>query len=199
MRVISGTARGCGLVSPKGLATRPTADRTKESLFNILGDIRGVKFLDLFAGSGSVGIEALSRGAELAVFVDSSKECAEYINKNLIKTKLSNKAEVHIKSDALKTLDRFYLEGLLIEKIRFFDIIFLDPPYERPEEFLTAILRKSLNILDEDGFCVIEWQRDEPSFNFPDLGYVLKDERVYGNARLTFLQPIKRNLGGIHK
>ena len=120
MRVITGTARGIQLKTPDGLLTRPTADRVKEALFSIIHfDIPGATVLDLFGGTGQLGIEALSRGADRAVFVDAREESCKLIRENLKRTKLEKNATV-IRSDYLDYLNRCR------EK---YNIILLDPPY----------------------------------------------------------------------
>ncbi len=147
MRVISGSARGKKLISVEGLDVRPTLDRVKESIFNMIAfDIPGARVLDLFCGSGALGIEALSRGAEKAVFVDKSEASLSCTKQNLKDTRLLERAEV-IKSDSiifLKDTD---------EK---FDIIFIDPPYKENlySDVLFAILER--NLLKEDGKIIIE-------------------------------------------
>ena len=124
MRVISGTARGKKLTSLEGLETRPTLDRVKEALFNILQfDLKDSNILDLFSGSGALAIEALSRGAENAILCDFSKQSTKIINKNLEDTRLVEKSKVFNK-DYLETLK------ILKNENQKFDIIFLDPPYK---------------------------------------------------------------------
>lgn len=147
MRVITGSARGKKLEAPIGLNTRPTTDRVKESVFNIIQSrLPANNILDLFAGSGAMGIEALSRGSKHAVFVDCDKSAISVINHNLEGTRLSDKANV-INSSANDYLN------ICKEK---FDIIFLDPPYNR--DFLNNIVFKivSDSILDDDGIIVVE-------------------------------------------
>ena len=121
MRVITGSARGCRLKELEGMETRPTTDRVKEGLFNIIQfDIEGRKVLDLFAGTGQLGIECLSRGAASAVFVDRRADAVKLVRENLKATRLSDKARV-VSGDSMEFLKS------LREK---FDLIFLDPPYE---------------------------------------------------------------------
>lgn len=121
MRVITGSARGCRLKELEGMETRPTTDRVKEGLFNIIQfDIEGRKVLDLFAGTGQLGIECLSRGAASAVFVDRRTDAVKLIRENLKATRLSDKARV-VSGDSMEVLKS------LRES---FDLIFLDPPYE---------------------------------------------------------------------
>ena len=121
MRVITGSARGCRLKELEGMETRPTTDRVKEGLFNIIQfDIEGRKVLDLFAGTGQLGIECLSRGAASAVFVDRRADAVKLIRENLKATRLSDKARV-VSGDSME-----FLKSLRES----FDLIFLDPPYE---------------------------------------------------------------------
>lgn len=147
MRVIAGTARSVPLLSREGLDTRPTADRVKEALFNIIQfELEGRNVLDLFGGSGQLAIEALSRGAAHAVIVDQSKESVSVIRKNLIKTNLLSKAEIMCAD---------YLYYLNHSRERF-DIIFLDPPYR--EKFLENALNRisEIDILKTGGIIICE-------------------------------------------
>lgn len=151
MRVITGSARGAKLQTLDGLATRPTSDRVKEAIFNIIQfDIEGRRVLDLFGGSGQLAIEALSRGAAYAVLVDQNPQAVSVIKENLKKTKLDQKASV-FQSD--------YLRFLSTTRDRF-DIIFLDPPYA--ENFIENALRKisEIDILTEGGIIVCERSRE---------------------------------------
>ena len=151
MRVITGSARGAKLRTLDGLATRPTSDRVKEAIFNIIQfDIEGRRVLDLFGGSGQLAIEALSRGAAYAVLVDQNPQAVSVIKENLKKTKLDQKASV-FQSD--------YLRFLSATRERF-DIIFLDPPYA--ENFIENALRKisEIDILTEGGIIVCERSRE---------------------------------------
>ena len=147
MRVITGSARGVRLKTPEGLDTRPTTERVKEALFSAIQfEIEGRRVLDLFAGSGQLGIEALSRGAERAVFVDAGKNAAALVKENLRRAKLADKAQV-IQTDFLSYLSRCR------EK---FGLIFLDPPYA--ENFLENALEKivEFDILSSGGIIVAE-------------------------------------------
>lgn len=161
MRVIAGTARRLPLVTPKGMDTRPTTDRIKETLFNMLQfDLPGCRFLDLFAGSGGIGIEALSRGASEAVFVDNSREAVDCIRQNLEKTKLQKQAEI-LPMDCISALRR------LEERQEAFDIIFMDPPYQsRCEGEILNYLEKS-SLVNADTQIIIEaalerqWEEQE--------------------------------------
>ena len=151
MRVITGSARGAKLRTLEGLSTRPTSDRVKEAIFNIIQfDIEGRRVLDLFGGSGQLAIEALSRGAAYAVLVDQNPQAVSVIKENLKKTKLDQKASV-FQSD--------YLRFLSTTRDRF-DIIFLDPPYA--ENFIENALRKisEIDILTEGGIIVCKRSRE---------------------------------------
>ena len=175
MRVITGKARGVQLKTPDGMQTRPTIDRVKEALFSIINfDIPNAIVLDLFGGTGQLGIEALSRGAKHAVFVDSSDSACKLIRENLRRTKLEQNASV-IKSDYLNYL------GRTKEK---FDIIFLDPPYV--EVFLEKALNRitEIDILQSGGIIVAERPLDkELPWEFD--GYSRSKDYKYGKILLT--------------
>ena len=169
MRVIAGVARSVPLRSPEGEETRPTTDRIKETLFNILQTrVPGCRFLDLFAGSGQMGIEALSRGAHHAVLIDSGKEPAEVIKANLNKTKLSDKGTL-IQRQIPAALFQAKSEGP-------YDIIFMDPPYSLHDE--AEVLRgiEDNGLLAADGIIIIETSKDR------DLSFV--DESIYEVKRI---------------
>ncbi len=172
MRVISGTARGRKLISPEGYDTRPTTDNVKESLFNIIQfDIEGRRVLDLFAGSGQLGIECLSRGAKSAVFVDERREAVKIIWENLKKCGFT--AEVYL-TDA----ESYLRKG---EK---FDIVFVDPPYESD---YYEIVMKNINlfdILNEGGIIIFESRADRvlQDMTFP---YHPLKSYVYGSVKLS--------------
>ena len=175
MRVITGKARGVALKTPDGLHTRPTADRVKEALFSIIQfDIPGAKVLDLFGGTGQLGIEALSRNAASAVFVDEREDACKLIKENLKRTRLEQSARV-VRSDYLSFLNSCR------EK---FDIILLDPPYA--EIFLENSLKRitEIDILQSGG--IIECERPlekELSWSFP--GYSRSKDYKYGKTLLT--------------
>ena len=183
MRVISGTARGKKLNSLEGLETRPTLDRVKESIFNILQfNIKDTSVLDLFSGSGALAIEALSRGAKEAVLCDNSSKAVQIINKNLEETKLIDKAKV-INSDYTEALNKLANEN------KKFDIIFLDPPYK--SELALDSIEKILNLdlLKCDGIIIVETDDknkiDEIKRNTKLEVY---DERKYGIALVIFVR-----------
>ena len=148
MRVIAGSRRSLPLKTVEGLETRPTTDRIKETLFNILmPDISGAKFLDLFAGSGGIGIEALSRGAASAVFVDNSRDAIRCINDNVKFTKFTDESEV-VRLDALS-----YVRAL--RKVDF-DIIFMDPPYSLGAEKDILAVLGSKEFVNNDALIIVE-------------------------------------------
>ncbi len=175
MRVITGKARGVQLKTPEGTLTRPTTDRVKEALFSIIQfEIPGARVLDLFGGTGQLGIEALSRGAKKAVFVDGQDKACRLIRENLTRTKLLSDAQV-IRSDYLAYLDRCR------EK---FDIIFLDPPYA--EVFLENALKRitEIDILETNGIIVAERPAGkELPWDFG--GYTRSKDYKYGATLLT--------------
>lgn len=177
-RIISGSARGTRLFGIAGETTRPITDRTKEALFNIIGqDILDSSILDLFAGTGSVGIEALSRGANYARFIEINPNVVNLIGKNLDKTHLSNRADV-ICMDAFK-----YLK----EKItKIFDYIFIAPPqYQRLWAETLNILDMYPNHLDKYGWLIVQIDPLEyTQINL--LYYTLFDQRKYGSTLLLF-------------
>lgn len=173
MRVITGTARGRRLVTLEGTDTRPTTDRVKEALFSIIQfEIEGRRVLDLFAGSGQLGIEALSRGAKSAVFVDGSKKAAEVVKKNLESTGFSKSASV-ICGDAL---------AFLKSRSEKFDIAFLDPPYS------TGLLQKALEavprVMSESGVIICEAPDTEQVPESAGI-FTLQKKYRYGKVSLS--------------
>ena len=178
MRIITGTARGCRLKTPKGEATRPTADRIKESLFNILGRrVEEARVLDLFAGTGALGLEALSRGAASALFVD--ERTASLIEENAAKTRLLEHAEV-VRADALHVLARLGALG------RSFDLIFCDPPYRRGlwEKALSSVDREGL--LAPGGCMIVENAAEETALPPLDVLRCVREEGYGKTTRLRF-------------
>ena len=175
MRVITGKARGVQLKTPEGMLTRPTADRVKEALFSIINfDLPGAAVLDLFGGTGQLGIEALSRGANSAVFVDQREDACKIIRENLRRTKLESQGKV-VRSDYLDYLRRSR------EK---FDIILLDPPYA--EVFLENALKciTEIDILKTDGIIVAE-RPVEKELPFEFEGFTRSKDYKYGKTLLT--------------
>lgn len=182
MRVISGKARGTKLNTIESNLTRPTLDRVKESLFNILqNDIENNTILDLFAGSGAIGIEFLSRGAKKAYLCDKSQDACKIIKQNLEKTRMIENS-VLINKDYKKCLEEL---KKINEK---FDIIFLDPPYEA-DLAIDAIKKiKELDLLNEQGSIIIETDQVSREIEkLKKLGIEIKDCRKYGRVSLIFL------------
>lgn len=184
MRVISGSARGRRLLSPKNLRVRPTADRVKEALFSILnsrlGSWSGVRVLDLFAGTGSLGIEALSRGAGHAVFCDSHGESVQLVRDNLQHCAFSNQGTV-IQGDALRALGQLQRRG------EQFDLVFLDPPYQEQKllsDVLTTLASGSL--LSAEALIVVE---TAGKAKLPDQHdkLIQIDRRDYGDTAIILL------------
>ena len=175
MRVVSGTARGVILKTPEGLQTRPTADKVKEAMFSILQfDLPGAAVLDLFGGTGQLGIEALSRGAKSAVFVDAWDKACTLIKENLRRTKMEQSSRV-VRSDYLS-----YLRSCKEQ----FDIILLDPPYA--EVFLETALKciMEIDILRTGGIIVCErpMEKDLP-WDFPN--FTRSKDYKYGKTIIT--------------
>ena len=173
MRVITGTARGMKLTAPSGLKVRPTSDMAKEAIFSIVqNEVMGADVLDLFAGSGQIGIEALSRGAKSAVFTDSLKEAIMCVKQNLEHTKLVDKAQV-ILMDGISFLESSKSE---------FDIIFIDPPYgqglaQKALEIIASSVREGGAII-----CETDKKEDMPK----EVGeFAIYREYKYGKAKVT--------------
>lgn len=186
LRVIAGSAKGHKLKTIKGDTTRPTSDRVKESLFNIISQYIPESYvLDLYAGTGNLGIEALSRGAKAAVFVDKSRECADIISENLIHTKLFDNAKV-ITGEVSNVVSR------LAQDYGKFDMIFLDPPYNKNlvEETLNIIVNSG--IIKNDGIIIAESDIDDI---IPKrIGtYILKRNQKYGDTVLSFFTGVEGN------
>jgi 16S rRNA (guanine(966)-N(2))-methyltransferase RsmD len=180
MRVISGSAKGRRLKPVPGESTRPITDRVKESLFNIIGpDIQEATFLDLFAGTGSVGIEALSRGAKTALFIDLERNAIKTVNENLKLTRLTDKADV-LRGDAFGIL-----EGHANRK---FDYIYIAPPqYKGLWSKAIQHVDNNLEWLSEDGWVIIQIHPRE--IDELELGQLIEfDRRNYGSTMLIFFQ-----------
>jgi 16S rRNA (guanine966-N2)-methyltransferase len=176
MRVIGGEFGGRQLVAPKGRTTRPTSDRVREALFSILGDVSGARVLDLFAGSGALAIEALSRDAAEATLVDSAQTAIEAVRRNL--DTLGIEAEV-VRRPALRFLQA------ASEGSRQYDLVFLDPPYRQASTFgreLTAALRP---VLAGHARVVVESDRRSPL----ELELALRDQRRYGDTLIQIYAP----------
>lgn len=183
MRIIAGTARSLPLKTIEGRDTRPTTDKIKETLFNVLQfDVPDSYFLDLFAGSGQIGLEALSRGAKYAVFVENARKAVACINENINFTKFNQNAAV-ISSDAVTAIRT--LEG----KYKF-DIIFMDPPYnmELEKEVLETI--STSDILKPSSIIVVEASKDTSFDYLEDMGYRIVKEKNYKTNRHVFIEHV---------
>ncbi len=182
MRVIAGSARSVPLISAKGEETRPTTDKIKETLFNMLqGYTEGAYFLDLFAGSGQIGIEALSRGAKEAVFIERSEEALKCIKANVNKAKFSEKSGI-LKMDVLSGI-----RALEASK-RYFDIVFMDPPYGKGMEKDVLAAISTSDIIDKNTLIVAESDRDADFSYTEELGYLIIKDKLYKNNRHIFLR-----------
>jgi 16S rRNA (guanine966-N2)-methyltransferase len=171
VRVVAGELRGRRLVAPPGDATRPTADRVREALFSILGDVSGARVLDLYAGSGALGIEALSRGAAAATFVDSSQAAVAAVRRNL--DELGLKADVR-RRDALDFLAAAPVGAP-------YDLVFADPPYDSALHVAPRLAELLPQSLTADAVIVTESNKRAPL----ELPFPLLRERSYGDTRIA--------------
>jgi 16S rRNA (guanine966-N2)-methyltransferase len=173
VRIIAGSKKGSRISAPKGVDTRPTGDGVREAAFNLIGPVDGASVLDLFAGSGAMGIEALSRGARSAVFVESDREAYRAIDRNLEKLGLTGARVVC--DDALRFLAR---------ERSCYDLVLVDPPYEMVESLQMALSTYLPAALAENGLLVFESSvRLEP-----ELPLQKRTSRRYGSARLTLFE-----------
>lgn len=176
MRIIAGSRKGHTIYAPPGRDTRPTSDRVRESTFNLIGPVDGASVLDLFAGSGALGLEALSRGAVSTVFVESDRDAVRAIERNLDKLRLTGATVV--RRDALQALAADASAG------RKYDLVLVDPPYDRYDEMQPTLARYLPDVLAEDGLLVFETSdRVEP-----ELPLELRTSRKYGSARVTLFE-----------
>ena len=175
MRIIAGSRKGARIFAPKGSDTRPTADRVREAAFNLLGPgaAEDATVLDLFAGSGAMGLEALSRGAAHATFVESDREACRTINRNL--DKLGFGDATVLCQDALTALRADARQGTR------YDLVLLDPPYKRFSSLEKAMIRDLPEIVAPGGTLLVETAAEEE----PDLPLTKRTTRRYGSARLT--------------
>jgi len=177
LRVISGKARGLRLKSIKGMQTRPTADRIKESLFSIIAPLLyKANILDLFAGTGALAIEALSRGAGFATFIDSSRESINVVKENIKHTGFEEFAEICL-NDYDKAIKA------LAQKDKKYDIVFLDPPYGKGLEYKAVEGIVDNNLLSDEGIIIIETEEALEENIYHMTKY---DERSYGRTKLSF-------------
>ena len=168
MRIIGGTHRGQRIAAPKGRDTRPTSDRVRENAFNLIGPVDDAEVLDLFAGSGAMGLEALSRGAERATFVDNDRDACRVIGENLDKLGLKG---IVLPMDAVRAVEH---------ERHTYDLVLCDPPYDYDGARLAPHLAK---LLTDDGLLVWESSSREPPPEVPGLEE--RTSRKYGSARLT--------------
>lgn len=180
MRIISGLARGTKLYTLEGEQTRPTLDRVKEALFNIMqNEITGSTFLDLFSGSGAIGLEAASRGAKKVILCDNSKEAIQIIKKNIEKTHLQEKIELY----------QFDYEELLKSKIKEeLDIVYIDPPYKTDYAIKVLQIMLKKRLINQNTNIIIETDREEIINHIEKMEVDIKDKRKYGRATLIFLK-----------
>ena len=179
MRVISGSARSLRLKTIEGNGTRPTTDRIKETLFNMINDrMYDCRFLDLFSGSGAIGIEALSRGAREAVFVENNKKAVSCIKENLKFTKLIDRAQI-IERNA---------ESAVAGLGGRFDVIFMDPPYDNEYEKKMLELISKSDIADRDTLIIVEASLDTKMDYLHEYGYDIVKEKTYKTNKHIFIQ-----------
>jgi 16S rRNA (guanine966-N2)-methyltransferase len=176
VRVIAGSRKGHKLVAPHGLDTRPTSDRVRENIFNLVGPVDGARVLDLYAGSGALGIEALSRGAASAVFVEQEPEAVRAIERNLDRLRLTG-ARV-VRGDVTRAIAQEATAGAQ------YDLVLVDPPYGMLTEIQPRLARHLPPLLAADGLLVFETDgRAEPELPLP-----LRTSRRYGQTRVTLFE-----------
>lgn len=181
MRIIAGKARSLPLKTLSGLDTRPTSDRIKETLFNILTPrLYDCRFLDLFAGSGQMGLEAVSRGAKLAVFVENNKKAAACIEENIHFTKLTDNCTLLVR-DVVAAIQQMAGRET-------FDVVFMDPPYGRNLEQETLKALANAGIIGEESLVIVESSLDTDLSYAADLGYEITREKTYKTNQHTFLR-----------
>ena len=173
MRIVAGSRKGHRITAPKGAATRPTGDRVREATFSLIGPVEGAAVLDLFAGSGALGLEALSRGAASCVFVERDRDAARVIQANVEKLRLTGATITNRDVAAALREER--------ARRRRYDLVLVDPPYEEWERHAAALAEALPDVLADDGMVVVETsERVEP-----ELPLDLVTTRRYGSARIT--------------
>lgn len=181
MRVIAGKAKRIPLRTIEGLDTRPTTDRIKETLFNMISEyLADSTFLDLFSGSGAIGIEALSRGAASAVFVEQNKKAVACIRENLKATRLEADAEI-LGIEVIAALKQS-------EEKKTFDYIFMDPPYDQLWEKKVLEYLSESNLLSQDGLIIVEASLQTDLSYASELGFAVIKEKVYKTNKHVFLE-----------
>ncbi|MDO4938521.1 MAG: 16S rRNA (guanine(966)-N(2))-methyltransferase RsmD [Lachnospiraceae bacterium] len=182
MRVIAGTARRLILKTLPGNDTRPTTDMIKETLFNMINfDLPGSVFLDLFAGSGAIGIEALSRGASKCVFVDNNAKATAVIRDNVQHTRFEDVSDI-ITSDSVSALRR------LENKHDVFSIVFMDPPYDMKLEDPVLFYLKNSSLIDDDTLIIVEMSIKSDTEHFEKSGYMIEKIKSYKTNKHVFLR-----------
>jgi 16S rRNA (guanine966-N2)-methyltransferase len=173
VRIVAGSRKGYRIAAPKGVVTRPTGDRVREAVFSLVGTVEGAAVLDLFAGSGAMGLEALSRGASRCVFVERDREAARVIHANLEKLRLAG--AVVSNRDVASALREERDRG------RSYDLVLVDPPYDEWDAHASVVAEHVPTVLEADGLVVVETsERVEP-----ELPLDLVTSRRYGSARIT--------------
>lgn len=180
MRVIAGTARSLPLKTPAGPDTRPTTDRIKETLFNMLQTrIQGSVFVDMFSGSGGIGIEAISRGASKAYFVENAPKAISCIEENLVFTKFTDRAIV-LKQDAVSALHSIFEKEV--------DIIFMDPPYGQEHEKRILAQLSNMKYVTEDTLIIVEADLHTDFSYLEEFGFSLEKEKRYKTNKHMFIR-----------
>lgn len=182
MRVVAGKARSLQLMTVPGMDVRPTTDRIKETLFNMItNEVPGSRFLDLFAGSGGIGIEALSRGADHVVFVDKNRAAIQCVRKNLEHVKLSEDATV-LQMDAVAAIAQ------LEQKKETFDVIFMDPPYDCGLEKQLLLRLADSMLVTEDTLIIVEASLTTEFDYLEENGYAVRKDKIYKTNRHIFIE-----------
>jgi 16S rRNA (guanine966-N2)-methyltransferase len=176
MRIIAGSRKGARIFAPKGAVTRPTSDRVREAAFDLIGPLEGARVADLYAGSGAMGLEALSRGAARVVFVENDRQALAALERNLEKLGLTG-AEL-ARGDAARRLAADARVG------RRYDLVLVDPPYRMLAQALASLSPHLAAVLSPDGLVVVESDARET----PELPIQLRTSRRYGSTRLTLFE-----------
>lgn len=180
MRVIAGTARSLPLKTPAGMDTRPTTDRIKETLFNVIqNEVPGAAFIDMFSGSGGIGIEALSRGARRCYFLENDKEALNCIRENLKFTRFEDQAVI-LSQDAFLSLNNIFEKEI--------DVIFMDPPYRQDLEKQALQILKSMKYVTPDTLLIVEASKETDFAYLDEMGYDLVKEKVYKTNKHLFIR-----------
>ncbi len=180
MRVIAGTARSLPLKTPTGMDTRPTTDRIKETLFNVIqNEVPGAAFIDMFSGSGGIGIEALSRGARKCYFLENDKEALSCIRDNLKFTKFEDQAVI-LSQDTLLSLNNIFEKEI--------DVIFMDPPYRQELEKQALQILKSMKYVTPDTLIIVEASKETDFAYLDEMGYDLLKEKIYKTNKHLFIR-----------